>query len=103
MDFYIDDLQKQCLNYHLYQTEPAPASNGYIRNVQHQTLGDVPSDISGNSSTAFADYQYRKPGWRVARVGGNANNGAGAGPSGVRAYYSSGGRDRSVAGRLAIT
>ena len=45
--------------------EPAPASNGYIRNVQHQTLGDVPSDISGNSSTAFADNYYQSSGWRV--------------------------------------
>ena len=83
--------------------EPAPASNGYIRNVQHQTLGDVPSDISGNSSTAFADYQYRNPGWRVARVGGLANNGTSAGPSCVYADYSSGVRNRSIAGRLAIT
>ena len=82
--------------------EPAPASDGYIRNVQHQTLGDVPSDISGNSSTAFADYQYRNTGWRVARVGGLASVGAIAGPSCVAANASSGNRSRYVAGRLAI-
>ena len=82
--------------------EPAPASNGYIRNVQHQTLGDVPSDISGNSSTAFADYLYRNTGWRVARVGGSAIIGAVAGASCVDARYSLGSRVRSIAGRLAI-
>lgn len=42
----------------------APASNRYIRNVQHNTLGDVLADSSGNSSTAFADYYYQNPGWR---------------------------------------
>ena len=83
--------------------EPAPASNdGYIRNVQHQTLGDVPSDISSNSSTAFADKYYQSSGWRVALVGGNANDGAGAGPSFVYTYYSSGIQNRTIAGRLAI-
>ena len=83
--------------------DPAPTSNGYIRNVQHRTLGDVPSDTSGNSSTAFADYQYRNPGWRVALVGGVASSGSYAGPSCVYAEFSSGDRSRSVAGRLAIT
>jgi len=82
--------------------EPAPASNGYIRNVQHQTLGDVPSDISGNSSTAFADKYYQSSGWRVARVGGRASDGAYSGPSDVYAADSSGSRIRSIAGRLAI-
>jgi len=83
--------------------EPAPASNGYIRNVQHQTLGDVPSDIGGNSSTAFADKYYQSSGWRVARVGGSASIGADAGPSCVGANHSSGLRSRNFAGRLAIT
>ena len=81
---------------------PTPTSNGYIRDVQHETLGDVPADVSGNSSTAFADYQYRNSGWRVARVGGPASYGAIAGPSCVRAYSSSGRRGRRGAGRLAI-
>ena len=70
--------------------------------MQHQTLGDVPSDISGNSSTAFADKYYQSSGWRVARVGGLADNGAIAGPSCVGAHTSSGDRNRYVAGRLAI-
>ena len=82
--------------------DPAPTSNGYIRNVQHRTLGDVPSDTTGNSSTAFADYQYRNSGWRVAPVGGIASYGSNAGPSCVGASDSSGSRNRGLAGRLAI-
>ena len=82
---------------------PTPTSNGYIRDVQHETLGDVPADVSGNSSTAFADYQYRDSGWRIALVGGSAVNGATAGPSYVNASDSSGIRYRGIAGRLAIT
>ena len=81
--------------------DPASASNGYIRNVQHRTLGDIPSDTSGNSSTAFADYYYRNLGWHVARVGGSATSGSVAGPSCVLVDLSSGGRYRSVSGRLA--
>lgn len=81
--------------------EPVPAKNGYIRNVQHQTLGDVPSDVSGNSSTAFADHLWQNVGWRVALVGGYATGGANVGPSCVGLHYSSGSRYRIVAGRLA--
>jgi len=81
---------------------PTPASNGYIRDVQHETLGDVPADVSGNSSTAFADYQYRDTGWREALVGGGAGVGAFAGPSCVRASISSGTRTRGLGGRLAL-
>ena len=80
-----------------------PTSNGYIRDVQHETLGGVPADVSGNSSTAFADYYFQDPGWSVAPVGGGADFGSYAGPSCVRATYSSGDRSRHFAGRLAIT
>jgi hypothetical protein len=83
--------------------EAAPASNGYIRNVQHETLGDVPSDISGNSSTAFADYYYQAAGWRLALVGGGATYGASDGPSCVNVRNGSGLRTRAVAGRLAFS
>jgi hypothetical protein len=82
--------------------EPATAFDGYIRNVQHRTLGDVPSDTTGNSSTAFADYYYQNLGWRVARVGGNATNGSLAGPSYVSVTSSSGARRPDISGRLAI-
>ena len=81
---------------------PAPSHRSYIRHVQHETLGDVPTGVAGNSSTAFADRYYQSSGWRVARVGGDASLGASAGPSCVYAYDSSGHRLRNVAGRLAI-
>jgi formylglycine-generating enzyme required for sulfatase activity len=83
--------------------DPAAASNGYIRNVQHRTLGDVPSDTTGNSSTAFADYYYQNPGWRVARVSVSSTAGTIAGPSCVSVNVSARVRDRSISGRLAIT
>jgi len=83
--------------------EAAPSSNGYIRNVQHETLGDVPSDTSGNSTTAFADYYWQNPGWRMALVGGHAADGAIDGPSCVTVSVGSGSRYRSFAGRLAFS
>mgnify|MGYP001156465237 CR=1 FL=1 len=83
--------------------EAAPSLNGYIRNVQHETLGDVPSDISGNSSTAFADYYFQSTGWRLATVGGDATSGVLAGPSCVRVTVGSGGRIRLFSGRLAFS
>ena len=82
---------------------PAPSHRSYIRHVQHETLGDVPTGVAGNSSTAFADRYYQSSGWRVARVGGYAVSGAIAGPSCVYSYSSSGIRFRSIAGRLTIT
>ncbi len=81
----------------------APSSNGYIRNVQHNTLGDVVADSTGNSSTAFADYYYQNPGWRMPLVGGHATNGSLVGPSCVSVYYDSGNRNRLISGRLAFS
>lgn len=83
--------------------EAAPSSNGYIRNVQHETLGDVPADSSGNSSTAFADRYYQRSGWRMALVGGTAASGATGGPSCVNVAYKSSTRYRYLAGRLAFS
>jgi len=83
--------------------EAAPSSNGYIRNVQHETLGDVPSDSGGNSSTAFADHYWQNPGWRIALVGGSATHGAYAGPSCVAVNNGSGLRYRRLAGRLTFS
>jgi hypothetical protein len=81
----------------------APGANGYIRNVQHNTLGDVVTDSSGNSSTAFADYYYQSSGWRMALVGGSASHGADVGPSCVGVTDGSGLRYRGIAGRLAFS
>lgn len=83
--------------------EAAPSSNGYVRNVQHETLGDVPSDSGGNSSTAFADHYWQNSGWRMALVGGDAAYGANGGPSCVYVGGGSGRLDRAFAGRLAFS
>lgn len=80
----------------------APETNGYIRDVDHSTLGDVVTDVSGNSSTAFADQYFQSTGFRVAVVGGSASDGVSAGVSNVGANSSSGFRRRDLSARLAF-
>lgn len=81
----------------------APLSNGYIRDVQHNTLADVVNDSSGGSTTYFADYYYQYIGWRVAYVGGSALFGAGAGVSCAFLVSSSAVANRVISSRLAFT
>lgn len=80
----------------------APTSNGYIRDVQHETLVDIVRDSSGNSSTAFADYYYQRPGWRPVLVGGYSSYGALAGVSAVLAHSDLAIRARGRSGRVAF-
>ena len=81
----------------------APTSNGYIRDVQHNTLADVVMDPGGGSTSGFADYYYQNSGWRVASVGGSAGNGAAAGVSCANLIYVSGSANRLISSRLAFT
>ena len=83
--------------------QQAPTNNGYIRDVDHATLGDVVTDSSGSSSTAFADYYYQNTGWRAALVGGRAHYGAYAGVSCGILRGSSVNSGRSVSARVAFT
>ena len=83
--------------------QQAPTSSGYIRDVDHATLGDVVTDSSGSSSTAFADYYYQNTGWRAARVSGYAGSGASAGVSCGRLNYSSVRSGRHISARVAFT
>ena len=68
--------------------------------------GIWPSSVGGISSTYVCDYYYTSfdtdpsGGWRVARVGGSADNGTSAGAFCVNAYYSSWYADASIGGRL---
>lgn len=79
----------------------APSDNGYIRNVQSNTLGFVPASVAGGSSNiAFSDYYYQAAGYRVMRVGGLANGGANAGAFVLSASSSSGFRNRSFGARV---
>lgn len=81
----------------------APLSNGFIRDVQHNTLADVVNDSSGGSTTYFADYYYQNIGWCVASVGGLAVLGAYAGVSCAGLYNSSASAHRGFSSRLAFT
>lgn len=78
-----------------------PSENGYIRNVQSNTLGFIPSSVTGGSSSiAFSDYYYQSTGYRVMAGGGSAGSGALAGAFVLHALASSGARYRSVGGRV---
>jgi hypothetical protein len=78
-----------------------PTTNGYIRNVQHNTLADLPSDVSGNSSTGFADYMTQLTGWMAVHVGGNAVSGLTGGPSCFDFSTDATVRSRTISARLA--
>lgn len=79
----------------------APDANGYIRNVQNNTLGFIPESVAGGSSNiAFSDYYYQNTGYRVMIGGGNALIGVSAGAFVLRANASSGIRSRDIGGRV---
>jgi hypothetical protein len=75
--------------------------NGYIRNVQNNTLGFIPESVAGGSSNiAFSDYYYQSTGYRVMAGGGRASYGALAGAFFLSANASSGTRYRGFGGRV---
>lgn len=79
----------------------APTDNGYIRNVQNNTLGFIPESVTGGSSNiAFSDYYYKSTGYRVMAGGGYANYGANAGAFVLIANASSVSRSRAFGGRV---
>ena len=79
----------------------APVTNGYIRNIQHDTLLHIPSSSSGGSgSTFFADYYYQNTGTYGVIGGGSALNGRDAGVAVLYASLGVGYRLRSRSGRL---
>lgn len=79
----------------------APTTNGYIRNIQHDTLLCIPSSSSGgNASTFFADYYYRGTATYGVFGGGPSNVGRHAGVAFLRAVNGVGGRSRLRSGRL---
>lgn len=79
----------------------APTDNGYIRNVQNNTLGFIPESVAGGSSNiAFSDYYYQSAGYRVMMWGGYAGSGELAGAFIMRGLSSSGDRTRFFGGRV---
>lgn len=54
-------------------------TNGYQKTLAQIARGFLPASVGGSSSTYITDYYYQSTGWRVARLGGGANDGARAG------------------------
>lgn len=83
-----------------------PSENGYVSAMGYSTKYDwlfLPSEVKGNSSLPVGDYYYQNNTWngyRIARLGGDWDNGSNAGgfywilDSGVGYRY------RSIGGRL---
>ena len=78
------------------------SQNGYQKTLCQQGRGILPASTGGSSSTYIGDYYYQNTGWRVAGLGGIANDGLGAGVACWIVGYSSSGRVRSVGSRLAF-
>jgi hypothetical protein len=63
-------------------------SNDYQKNLEQIKNGILPSVLVGSSSTYITDYYYQAAGWRVAALGGSAEEGLAAGVAFW--YFSSG-------------
>lgn len=83
---------------------PPYASWSYISAFCYSEKFDwvfIPGETKGNSALPVGDcYQNINPGWRVARLGAEWNDGLAAGPFYWDLYYSSGNRYRYIGGRL---
>ena len=54
-------------------------ANGYQGALEQIDEGFLPADVTGTATTKITDYYYQNSGWRVAALGGIANDGALAG------------------------
>jgi hypothetical protein len=78
-----------------------PYSNGYVKGLQDANGAFVPSSVGGASTTYLTDYFYQSGnGYKIAIVGGTANDGAYEGGWRWSVLYSFADRRRSVASRL---
>lgn len=83
-----------------------PSENGYVSAMGYSTKYDwlfLPSEVKGNSSLPVGDYYYQNNTWdgyRIARLGGDWNNGSGAGGFYWYLHYGVGSRGRGIGGRL---
>lgn len=83
-----------------------PSENGYVSAMGYSTKYDwlfLPSEVKGNSSLPVGDYYYQNNTWdgyRIARLGGNWNDGSGAGGFYWGLGDGVGNRNRDVGGRL---
>lgn len=83
-----------------------PSENGYVSAMGYSTNYDwlfLPSEVKGNSSLPVGDYYYQNNTWdgyRIARLGGNWNDGSSAGGFCWELNIGVGTRYRSIGGRL---
>lgn len=80
-----------------------PEENGYpkmIGSTEAFHHGFIATELGGNSASYLADYFYQSTGNRVARVGGDWNNGSSAGAFFLYLNNSSASRDRTIGARL---
>jgi hypothetical protein len=83
-----------------------PSENGYVSAMGYSTKYDwlfLPSEVKGNSSLPVGDYYYQNNTWdgyRIARLGGDWNNGSDAGGFYWRLNNGVGTRNRAIGGRL---
>ena len=83
-----------------------PSENGYVSAMGYSTKYDwlfLPSEVKGNSSLPVGDYYYQNNTWdgyRIARLGGNWNDGSSAGSFYWGLTNGVGYRSRSIGGRL---
>jgi hypothetical protein len=69
---------------------------------QTTTWSLVPTNFSTTSSHGTTDIYFTNSGWRVLRVGGDANDGGDAGAFAVRGSSASSERHRAIGARLAF-
>ena len=76
-------------------------TNSYQVTLERINRGFLPASVvGGSSSTYITDYYYQNTGWRVASLGGNADNGGLAGFFCWRLYYSSSIDSTNLGGRV---
>ena len=73
--------------------------NGYVATLEQISRGFLPASVGGSSSTKLTDYYYQTTGWRVARLGGDAGDGAFSGGFCWSLFSASADLYRNVGGR----
>ncbi|RLG01147.1 hypothetical protein DRN58_02340, partial [Thermococci archaeon] len=74
---------------------------GYQKTLIQIARGFLPTSIGGSSSTYITDYYWQGAGWRVATLGGCANNSGFAGIAYWDLSYSSSNLYRYIGSRIA--
>jgi len=82
-------------------SDAMPSSNGFVTDIKNVDGAFLPDSVGGSSSTFLTDDYFQNSGNRVARFGGGANQGAGAGAFFWSLSFVSSAGNRAIGGRLA--